>query len=107
MLRKNRSLSFSVKQMSVRGVFSSVLGAVALVIGIVAVVMSYRNEGNAGLIVGRVGFMAWLSAFMGFLFGIGGMLESDKYRFWAGIGLLISTVLFAGLTYLFVVGLLY
>ncbi|MCI8370814.1 MAG: hypothetical protein HFI75_00170 [Lachnospiraceae bacterium] len=105
MFRRNSSLSFAEKQTSVRGIFSAVLGMIALIICIGAVVISYMKKGSAGQLIGSCGIMALLSSIMGFLFGIGGLVEKGTGHILAGIGLGINTILSAGLVFLFVTSL--
>ena len=106
MFRKsNSSLSFASKEQSVKGYLSVALAAVALLICAAAVIVSYVRKGNAGSIIGSCGIMAFLSAVMGFCFGIGGIAERDNARLLSWIGMLVSLILAAGLVVLFVSGL--
>lgn len=103
--RNNNSLSFASKEQSIKGYLSVALAVVALIICVVAVMISYGKEGNAGSIIGSCGIMAFLSAVMGFCFGIGAVVEKNSMRLAAWGGMLLSLLLAAGLVVLFVIGL--
>lgn len=103
--RNSSSLSFASKEQSVKGYLSAALAVVALVICVAAVIISYVKEGNAGNIIGGCGIMAFLSAVMGFCFGIGGIAEKNSTRLASWTGMLLSLFLAAGLAFLFVSGL--
>lgn len=104
MFRRSSSLSFSDSQKSVKGMFSLCLGMIAVGICVLAVVISYKNKGQAGDFVGSCGIMAFLSAVMGLVFGIGGLREGSRKRMAIFIGILLSAVVFVGLIVLFVKG---
>lgn len=104
MLGRSSSLSFAERKPSPKGFFSVALSAIALCVWVAAILISYKNAGKAGQVVGACGVMAFLSSVMGLGFGIFGIIDGDRRRVWSYIGTAIGAVVLLGLIITFVKG---
>lgn len=77
---------FTNKHNSKGGVISSIIALFAFFTLAAGIVISYRERGNAGLIVGAVGAMAFLISTVGLITGLKSFKEKDKFYIFSWIG---------------------
>lgn len=85
---------FSDKQQSLGGILSTVMGVAALIILIYGVYISFRLNGQAGIIVGSLGLCSLLLSAVGCGIGLFSFKEEDKFYFMSKVGSLLCGILF-------------
>lgn len=103
-MERRRSLIFTDKKHTKKGIMSTSLGVISLCSVGLAIYMSYEAKGTAGLNMGVVGFMILVFSIAGIILGYLGKMEQDCFRFFAYLGFIlnlltlfcVSIILYAG-----------
>ncbi len=95
-----RDYKFTDKKHTIGGVMSTTMGILAIIALIVAIVISYKNEGRAGIVVGNIAFFSLMLSFFGTIIGLLSFKEQDKYYYFSYAGSLgcgILTIFYIGI----------
>lgn len=87
-------VKFSDRTTSVGGVISIFLGSISIILIIIGVVISFLNKGEGPMVVGALGFSAFLFDVGGLAIGLLSFKESDKYYKASIIGSMLCGLLF-------------
>lgn len=88
-----RGYKFTDKNNTKGGIISSVLAVIGLVLAIAGIVISYKNDGNAGLTVGVLGTCAFLITTIGEIFALRSFKERDKFYMYSWVGTILNGIL--------------
>lgn len=87
--RKRKNFKFSDKTHPVPGLLSFFFGIAALVSIAVSSIISFRAQGNAGILIGFLGFLSMLLSIAGIILSIIALRRKDiHYRFPVAGGIL-------------------
>lgn len=86
---------FTDKNNTKGGIGSALLALIGLVLLVTGVVISYKNDGNAGLTVGALGTCAFIVTTIGEIMGLRSFKEKDKFYLYSWIGTIINGILWA------------
>lgn len=92
MKRAKKHYKFTDKQHSTEGIVSTVFGVVSFIIFWIGIIVSFQNNGNAGIIVGILGCLAFLLSIVGFFLGMRSFKNKDVFYFFSYIGTIINTI---------------
>lgn len=84
---------FTDKHNSKGGKIATLLAAAALVLIITGVVIAYKQHGNAGIAVGILGTVSFITAMTGMIFGLTSFKEREKFYLFSWIGTIANTVI--------------
>lgn len=101
---KRSRLSFGESTVSVRGVFSIVLGVVSLITCLILIIISGTSHGRSGVAVGACGIVAVVTSVMGVVFSILGASERDSTKLPAYVGFVLNFVITIAWCCLFAIG---
>lgn len=104
MLFHRKNYKFTNKKHPMRGLISSILGAISAVSIAMAIHFTVVRKGNALHQYGTVGLLTTVFAFIGLGFGIAAMTEKDVYRFFPILGLLLNILSISALGIILYVG---
>lgn len=68
------------------GIISTILSILSVVTFIFGIIISYNNEGNAGLIVGAIGSLVFIINTVGLIIGLRSFKEKDSFYLFSWIG---------------------
>ena len=88
-----RGYRFTDKNNTSLGIASSIFGAISLCLFIVGVVISYKENGEAGLIVGAIGSVAFILNCIGIIMGLKSFKERDKFYLFSWIGVISNGIM--------------
>lgn len=91
-MERRKSLIFTDKKHTKKGIMSTSLGLIALSSAGIAVYKTYETGGEAGINMGVVGFMILVFSLVGIVLGYLGKLEQDCFRFFAYLGFILNLV---------------
>ncbi len=99
-----RRVKFTEKSHSRRGIASTAAGilAIGLTAGILAA--AYETKGQADKWIAPLGFMAFLLALRGAIWGARGTLEEEVYQFFPWFGVILNGMLIAVYAAIYVLG---
>lgn len=98
------NLSFVDKSHSAKGLLSLVLGSMSWTAAVTLVLLSFSQDGNAGIYAGSCGIVAMITAGIGVWSAISGLGEKEKKRLSAVIGLLLNILILAAWIAMFISG---
>lgn len=90
MLFGRTNYKFTNKKHPMRGLISSILGAISAGAILLAIQFTVILKGNALHQYGTVGLLAMIFSLVGLGFGIAAMTEQDVYKFFPITGLLLN-----------------
>lgn len=79
------------------GKASTIIGIINLWVIVLAVVLSYIQKGQAGIYVGAMMLMVFVSAAVAFGMGINSFREENKFMRYTYVGTIINAVLWIGI----------
>ncbi|HKM04850.1 MAG TPA: DUF6142 family protein [Lachnospiraceae bacterium] len=102
--QKKNSYMFTNKNHPLKGIMSTILGAISILSIFLAIYLTYENKGEALLQYGTSLFLTTLFSMVGLGLGIASRMEKDKYYLFSYLGIFInflavcaiSLILFAG-----------
>lgn len=103
--RGNRRYKFTDKSQSVGGIFSFVFALSAIGLITAAVIISYRNKGSAGPVIGLFGITALFLSVIGLYTGIKSFQEEEIFYHFSWIGSIINAVVLIVMILLVLIGL--
>jgi hypothetical protein len=95
---------YTSKKNTVGGIVSTILGLLSIVIFIIGIVLSYKNEGNAGLEAGIMGLLTFLLDTVGLVLGLLSFKERECFYIFSWIGTLINGLMWIGMCMVIVAG---
>lgn len=99
-----RSLSFTDKTQSAKGILSIILGIMSAGTCVILVVMSFVQQGNAGSYVGSTALVAIITAGIGLGYALAALKEEETKRTPIIIGLLLNLLILCVWVILFING---
>lgn len=93
MKTERHGYKFTNKNNTKGGIIATILASVSLIMLIAGIVVSFMNEGNAGLIVGAFGIGAFIFTTVGLIIGLRSFYEKDKFYIFSWIGTISNAVL--------------
>ncbi len=100
-----RKYKFSDKNMSVGGIISTLMGIFSLVCIGYAIYLSFRLEGNGGVIIGGMGLAAILLSAFGCAIGFISFKEKEKYYLFSKIGSMMCGIITVFMIMVYLMGL--
>lgn len=88
-----RGYRFTDKNNSSGGIISSIISVVSLCLFVAGVVISYKENGNAGLVVGAIGSVAFILNCIGMIIGLKSFKERDKFYLFSWIGVISNGIM--------------
>ncbi len=101
---KKRQYKFTDKKPSVRGMISTLYFVAAAFMALYAVCLSFKEGGDAGIIVGALGMEALFLSLIGFLIGIYSFKEEQVFLKFTWIGTVGNAVVWLILMGVILVG---
>lgn len=99
-----RRYKFTGKRQSGWGIASTVAGVAALIMTVSAAVAAYMQSGQAGRIIGVLGFVALFLSVLGMYYGIRGIRQEDVYRLFPWMGFVINWMILAVFVMIYILG---
>lgn len=93
MKRKIKNYKFSDKKQSPEGIISTVIALVVIVLFIAGISISFENKGEGNIIVGILGFLAFIISLVGFFVGLHSFKKEDVFYHFSYIGLIANALL--------------
>ncbi|MGN0382628.1 MAG: hypothetical protein ACI4DS_00020 [Eubacterium sp.] len=97
MIKSKKRRRIRLRSYTKGGRISSLFAVLAFVIFVVAVAWSYRCGGNAGHIVGYLGFLAFALNLSGFIIGIKSFKEEGLWLRYSWIGTIANAIMWIGI----------
>lgn len=97
---------FTNKHNTRGGVISTVIAIIAFAALVVGIVISYRAKGNAGLIVGAAGAMAFLVSTAGLITGLKSFKERDKFYIFSWVGTVSNGIIWIAMCGIIAMGIM-
>ena len=97
MRTERHEYKFTNKNNTRGGIISAILAVVALITVAAGVIISYKNSGAAGTLVGGLGTMSFLLAIVGLICGLKSFKEKDKFYVFSWIGTISNGILWLGM----------
>lgn len=95
---------FSDKNQTLGGTISTFMGVGSLACLVFGVYLSYEADGNAGMIVGILGLLAYMIAVIGVVIGFLSFKEDDKFYLLSKTGTLLCGFLVVMMTAIVMMG---
>lgn len=97
---------FSDKSQTLGGTISTTMGVASLACLLFGIYLSFKADGNAGMIVGSLGLLAAMLAVIGTVIGFISFKEDDKFYFLSKLGTLLCGILTIMMTAIFMMGIM-
>ena len=97
---------FTDKNNTTGGIVSSLLAVVGLCLFVVGVIISYKEKGNAGIIVGALGTVAFIQSCIGMIIGLKSFKEKDKFYLFSWIGVIVNGIMWLAMCIIIAGGLM-
>lgn len=101
---KHGQFDFGIRQASGIGVLSSCLAGVEFILFLAGVYFSYLKQGQAGPVVGLVGFGIFMLSVTGTVLGVFGLTREEYHHGPDMFGALVNGAILIGICILFVSG---
>ena len=99
-----KKYKFTDKRQSIRGIISTVIAMAAIAFFTISIVISYKNQGNAGLIIGLLGVIALFLSILGLYEGMKSFREEEIFYHFAWIGTVTNAVVFICMAMIILIG---
>lgn len=97
---------FTDKNNTKGGIGSTLLAMIGFVMLVMGVIISYKNNGNAGLSVGALGTCSFMVTTIGFVMGLMSFKEKERFYLFSWIGTILNGVLWLGMSMIIAEGML-
>lgn len=104
MKTERHGYKFTNKNNTRGGIISTVFAAVSLVMIVTGVIISFKNEGDAGIIVGAFGTVSFMSSTIGEVMALRSFKEKDKFYLFSWIGTITNGILWISMCLVIVMG---
>lgn len=91
-----RNFIFTNKKHSHRAIMSVILGSISMISMFIVVYMTYKRDGDATVGYGVTGLLATLFSLVGLVLGILTAKEKVYYRLFPWLGIVLNTLVLAG-----------
>ena len=100
--KKRRRKIYTDKKHAVKGIIATFLAIAALIIFGILVYISFKNRGEAGIIIGSLALISILLGAVGLILGLMSFKEENKYKLFSYIGSFVNVfvLLLWGLIYM-------
>lgn len=105
MLNGKKSYNFSDKTHPRDGKLATVIGIMTIAVLLFLAGWSIYYKGHSGRIVGLLGFIDMIAAFVGIVFAIAGLSQEDSLYLFPRIGLVLNSLVLLATIALLLVGL--
>lgn len=95
-VHRNRSVKFTGKKFSKKGLVAVIAGIAAIAAMIVVTNLSFQARGQADVYIGSIGLASMACAIFSMIIAIIGLREEDVYKALPGVGLGIGILSTAG-----------
>lgn len=95
---------FSDKSQTLGGTLSTLMGAGSLVCILYGVFVSFRADGEGGVVVGALGLLSLILSLIGLIIGLLSFKEKDKFYVLSRIGSLLCGILLVLMAAVFLMG---
>lgn len=95
---------FSDKNQTLGGTISTFMGIGSLACLVFGVYLSYKADGDAGMIVGILGMLSYMLSIIGVVIGFLSFKEDDKFYFLSKLGTLLCGLLAVAMTAIVMMG---
>lgn len=99
-----RNYIFTNKKHSHRAIMSVILGSISMISMLIVVYMTYKQDGEANAGYGVTGLLATLFSIVGLLLGIITAQEKVYYRLFPWLGIVLNTLVLAGIALILYMG---
>lgn len=106
MKTERHGYKFTNKNNTRGGVISTVLAVISFVMIVSGIVISFKNEGNAGIIVGAFGTTSFMFSTIGEVMGLRSFKERDKFYLFSWIGTISNGILWIAMSLVIVMGIM-
>lgn len=104
MKRKKNSIKFSDKSHATNGIVSTILAGISLVLLMGMIILSYIQNGEAGIYLGSIGLSAGIISIVGLIKGIASFQERERYYLFSKIGSIINAVMLSLWIAIYIIG---
>lgn len=104
MRTERHGYKFTNKHNTCGGIFATVLAIITFISLISGIVISYKNDGNAGISVGILGTIAFLISTIGLVLGLRSFKEKDGFYVFSWIGTISNGILWIGMCLIIAAG---
>lgn len=100
--KKRRRKIYTDKKHAVKGIIATFLAIAALIIFGILVYISFKNRGEAGMVIGSLALISILLGVVGLILGLMSFTEENNYKLFAQIGSFMNVfvLLLWGLIYM-------
>ncbi len=105
-VEKKTRLKFQGRKRSKTGILSMMLFMVVFAGFLTASIISWKADGNAGIVVGYIGLGCLAVAVLGFVLGVRSLRERDILYFHPVFGLVANSIMMIALVALYLTGIL-
>lgn len=93
MKTRKHGYKFTNKHNTKGGIISTALGILAIILLCFGIYISYINKGNAGMRVGVLGSLAFLTSLVGLINGLLSFKEKDRFYVFSFVGCGINALI--------------
>lgn len=105
-LWKKKSVRFSDKKHSIKGIISLIIGVISIFTLFLLFYESAKEGGNGDVTLGFIGAIIFILSIVGTVLGYQGSKEKDIHYYVPIIGLIMNGLIFLSLFLLYIVGIL-
>lgn len=104
MKTERHGYKFTNKMNTRGGIISTILSVLSVVTFIFGVVISFKNEGNAGIIVGAIGSAVFIINTLGLITGLRSFKEKDSFYLFSWIGTIANGLMWVSMCLIIAAG---
>lgn len=106
MKTEKHGYKFTNKMNTMGGIGSTVVGVSSIILFVTGIIISYKNKGNAGLIVGLIGSVVFILNTIGLVVGLQSFKERERFYLFSWIGTIMNGALWIIMCLIIVAGIM-